>query len=276
MHFYSRSRDELWHKGDSSGNVQLCARFATTATATLGRSGGAGRARLPHGEAFVLLPRPEPTADPDVELRRGWRARARRPRGAAITRAHAGRPPRAAGPRAPTRSSSWTIPRASARRSARRRTRSPGRRGGVGRAAGARRRPTCSTTCRCCCFARRPDRRGAGDAQWPSPLNAPPELASEPGARSRARRQRQRDPDRGCRFVDDCETPVSAFLKLRDGRPLLPARVGRAGPAGPLLVPRLQAPGDPAVTDGELGEWRGSRPRRRARARLEVDDPYAR
>ena len=44
------------------------------------------------------------------------------------------------------------------------------------------------------------------------------------------------------RFVDDCETPVSAFLKLRAGEEpggaLLPARVGRAGPGRPLLVPR--------------------------------------
>ena len=34
------------------------------------------------------------------------------------------------------------------------------------------------------------------------------------------------------RFIDDCETPVSAFLKLRGrARPGVPARVGRAGPA---------------------------------------------
>ncbi len=27
-------------------------------------------------------------------------------------------------------------------------------------------------------------------------------------------------------FIDDCETPVSAFLKLRGSEPVLPARVG--------------------------------------------------
>ena len=34
VHFWSRSRDELWHKGATSGNVQRCGRCASTATAT--------------------------------------------------------------------------------------------------------------------------------------------------------------------------------------------------------------------------------------------------
>ena len=33
-------------------------------------------------------------------------------------------------------------------------------------------------------------------------------------------------------FIADCETPVSAYLKLRGGAPVVPARVGRAGAAG--------------------------------------------
>ena len=32
-------------------------------------------------------------------------------------------------------------------------------------------------------------------------------------------------------FIADCETPVSAYLKLRGDGPVVPARVGRAGPA---------------------------------------------
>ena len=43
-------------------------------------------------------------------------------------------------------------------------------------------------------------------------------------------------------FIADCETPVSAYLKLRGGAPVVPARVGRAGAAGRALVlPRLPA-----------------------------------
>ena len=45
-------------------------------------------------------------------------------------------------------------------------------------------------------------------------------------------------------FIADCETPVSAYLKLRGGGPVVPARVGRAGAArGALVVPRLPARG---------------------------------
>ena len=43
-------------------------------------------------------------------------------------------------------------------------------------------------------------------------------------------------------FIADCETPVSAYLKLRGDGPVVPARVGRAGPARrALVVPRLPA-----------------------------------
>ena len=74
------------------------------------------------------------------------------------------------------------------------------------------------------------------------------------------------------RFVDDCETPVSAFLKLRageaPGRALLPARVRRAGPGRPLLVRR-----HPAALDPALERRRAQRGRRRAASR--PPDPYA-
>ena len=70
------------------------------------------------------------------------------------------------------------------------------------------------------------------------------------------------------RFIDDCETPVSAFLKLRAAfeRPGVPARVGRAGAARPLLVPRLSPARDAALDLGDDGDpyGRGGRPRRAA------------
>jgi len=76
-------------------------------------------------------------------------------------------------------------------------------------------------------------------------------------------------------FVDDCETPVSAFLKLRDGGPcflLESAEQGRLGRYSFLgFRPRAML----RYADGELREWRGAvasdaepvstRP---------VDDPY--
>ena len=46
-------------------------------------------------------------------------------------------------------------------------------------------------------------------------------------------------------FIDDCETPVSAFLKLRGARPEhpgVPARVRRAGPARRALLVHRRAP----------------------------------
>ena len=58
------------------------------------------------------------------------------------------------------------------------------------------------------------------------------------------------------RFVEDTETPVSAFLKLRGDGPCVPARVGRAGrPPRALLVPRLQPAAAVRWVDGELLEW---------------------
>src|SRR4051794_8204933 len=58
-------------------------------------------------------------------------------------------------------------------------------------------------------------------------------------------------------FVDDCETPVSAFLKLRDGGPcflLESAEQGRLGRYSFLgFRPRAML----RYADGELREWRG-------------------
>jgi len=76
-------------------------------------------------------------------------------------------------------------------------------------------------------------------------------------------------------FVDDCETPVSAFLKLRDGGPcflLESAEQGRLGRYSFLgFRPRAML----RYADGELREWRGDvAPDTEPVSVREVDDPY--
>ena len=98
LHLWSRSRDELWHKGATSGNTQARPRAAPRLRRR--RAAGAGRARrprLPHRRAH-LLPQRRPRA-------------ARAARGAARARAHARATARATGPRAPTPSSCSTTRR---------------------------------------------------------------------------------------------------------------------------------------------------------------------
>ena len=48
-------------------------------------------------------------------------------------------------------------------------------------------------------------------------------------------------------FVDDCETPVSAFLKLRDGGPSFLLESAEQGRLGRYSFLGLQAAGDAAV-----------------------------
>jgi anthranilate synthase component I len=76
-------------------------------------------------------------------------------------------------------------------------------------------------------------------------------------------------------FVADCETPVSAFLKLRDGGPcflLESAEQGRLGRYSFLgFSPRAILRWD----DGVLAEWPGDRPSGEPERRLEAPDPYA-
>src|SRR3954471_24259937 len=76
-------------------------------------------------------------------------------------------------------------------------------------------------------------------------------------------------------FVDDCETPVSAFLKLRDGGPcflLESAEQGRLGRYSFLgFRPRAML----RYSDGELREWRGDvAPGAEPASVREVNDPY--
>jgi anthranilate synthase component 1 len=76
-------------------------------------------------------------------------------------------------------------------------------------------------------------------------------------------------------FVDDCETPVSAFLKLRDGGPcflLESAEQGRLGRYSFLgFSPRSVLRWD----DGVLSEWSGDRPSGEPQRRLDAPDPYS-
>src|SRR5581483_5039141 len=76
-------------------------------------------------------------------------------------------------------------------------------------------------------------------------------------------------------FVDDCETPVSAFLKLRDGGPcflLESAEQGRLGRYSFLgFRPRAML----RYADGKLAEWRGdTAPDAEPVSVRAVDDPY--
>ena len=221
LHLWSRSRDELWHKGATSGNTQAvrAIRYDCDGDALLALV-EPGRPRLPHRRAHLLPPR---------------RARAA---GAARgpARRSSARSPRRAAERA-----RGLLHRAAARRPAvRRREGAGGGRGGRPRrprgdatSASPRRPPTCSTTSPCCCAraaSRSPTpRRCCVAVAAESELRLGVRPALERGARARrpsttSSRSRQT-------FLEDCETPVSAFLKLRGAGPGVPARVRRAGPA---------------------------------------------
>jgi anthranilate synthase component 1 len=76
-------------------------------------------------------------------------------------------------------------------------------------------------------------------------------------------------------FVDDCETPVSAFLKLRDQGPcflLESAEQGRLGRYSFLgFSPRAVLRWD----EGVLSEWLADRPSGEPTRRMDAPDPYA-
>ena len=68
MWFWSRSRQELWHKGATSGNVHARPGAALRLRrGRLARAGRAGRPRLPHGRA-QLLPQRRHGAQPAEAL----------------------------------------------------------------------------------------------------------------------------------------------------------------------------------------------------------------
>ena len=139
MWFWSRSRGELWHKGETSGNVQRlrALRYDCDEDACWRWSSRPGPA-CHTGERTCFY-------RGDMEPRRRRRCprwSARSPSAARPTRATATRP------------SCWPTRRASARRCARRPRRSPARRARSRTSAWPRRPPTCSTTSPCCWPAR--------------------------------------------------------------------------------------------------------------------------
>ena len=78
MHFWSRSRDELWHKGETSGNVQRLRALRYDCDARrAARARRAGRPRLPHRRAHLLLPTVERRAGRAARGAAGARADAR-------------------------------------------------------------------------------------------------------------------------------------------------------------------------------------------------------
>ena len=96
MRFWSRSREELWHKGETSGNVQRRAGAALRLRRR--RAAGAGRAGrpgLPHGRAHLLPPRRHGAArrrEALAALERTIAERARRDPDEQLHRRAAGRP----------------------------------------------------------------------------------------------------------------------------------------------------------------------------------------
>ena len=246
--FFSRSRNELWHKGETSGNfLRLKAlRYDCDLDAVLALVEPEGPA-CHTGERTCFH-----NGDADVRGAARGAAGARADgRGAA----HGRRRTRA------TQRSSWATRRGSARRCRRRRRRSRVPRRTRATTASPRRLRTCSTTSPCCSpragsSSAMRSRRSMAVAADTANLEISPSLDEV--------RELARDhtlvPLRHT-FIDDCETPVSAYLKLRGAGPELPARVRRAGPAvRALVVPRR------AAAERDPARRRGHDRRRRSRA----------
>ena len=98
VHFYSRSREEIWRKGEASGNVLRLRQLRYDCDGdAICRSGRADRPRLPHGGAQLLLPRARRLRiDREGRRRRCAASPPPRPRGAGGPGAHPAQPRRRA------------------------------------------------------------------------------------------------------------------------------------------------------------------------------------
>ena len=237
MHFWSRSRDELWHKGETSGNVQRVRelRYDCDADAVLALVDPAGPAC--HTGERTCFHRALPTAaipsrvthEALPELERTLAARrAERPEGSYTAELLAD--PELIG--AKVREEADEVARAVAGESDERVAEEAAdvlyhlEVALLSRDVAARRaRSTCCS------------RGGAR----PVPTTAAPGALTPDLEAARVLATRGNVVPVVFSYVEDSETPVSAFLKLRGDGPCVPARVRRAGREhGPLLVPRLQ------------------------------------
>ena len=140
-------------------------------------------------------------------------------------------------------------------------------------------------------YARRLDGRGArrsstAEAVTMNASRAGAATAPLPGLEPDLDRARELAPSANVvpvryRFIDDVETPVSAFLKLRGDGPSFLLESAEQGRPRPLVVPRLPPARDPAL-ERRRALASGAANRRRTRLRsgpdrvTEVADPYAR
>jgi anthranilate synthase component 1 len=76
-------------------------------------------------------------------------------------------------------------------------------------------------------------------------------------------------------FVDDCETPVSAFLKLRDGGPCFLLESAEQGRLGRYSFLGFNPRSVLRWGEGVLSEWPGDRSSGDPERRIDAPDPYA-
>ncbi len=76
-------------------------------------------------------------------------------------------------------------------------------------------------------------------------------------------------------FVDDCETPVSAFLKLRDGGPCFLLESAEQGRLGRYSFLGFNPRSVLRWSNGVLSEWPGDRSSGDPERRIDAPDPYA-
>ena len=250
IHFFSRSRQELWHKGATSGNTQAvkAIRYDCDADAVLALVEPAGPA-CHTGERSCFH---RGDLDPGAPFRDTADARAHDRRAGSDASRKAPTPSKLLDDREPRRRQGAGGGRGGGPRRAR----------GVATSAWPRRPPTSSTTSRCC--------SAAGDCRWPTRSRCSMAVASPDttaaGVRPSLAEARALAGDYNVipvreTFIDDCQTPGLSVPQAARERAGVPARVGRPGTSGALLVHRHPAAQGAALVARRSG--RPIRPRRR-------------